>query len=125
MSSTDLRRRPLTPLAVATTGAAGGGRRDRGVGHGVGVRVVLRRRPGGGTLDEPGFATAAESVCATTATCGASSPGFETPDATAGAAVVAQANGELDAMLARLAELTPGTDRDRTMVAERLGDWRT
>ena len=80
-----------------------------------------------GTLDDPAFATTAESICSAAAAELAGLPkAFETPTAAERAAVIVRSDAILSTMLDRLQAAAPPADtNDGTNVAEWLADWRT
>ncbi|MEJ5256347.1 MAG: hypothetical protein WHS89_13460 [Acidimicrobiales bacterium] len=89
---------------------------------------ALTRTPGRppGSLDDPGFATSAEPVCAAAqAELSQLPPAYSASDPAARAATVSAATDRLERMLNQLQATTPppGT-RDGDMVAEWLNDWR-
>jgi hypothetical protein len=83
-----------------------------------------KRAPG--TLDDPAFSKAAESICAATkAQLDALPKAQDTTDHVARAEVVAQTDVDLRAMLDQLRAIAPTEGRDGSMTLEWLADWST
>lgn len=83
-------------------------------------------RPAPDLLDDPGFAAAAEPVCAAArAQLGRLEPAPLATDHLDRAATIDQANRILGGMLSELRALSPTTERDRQIVGAWLTDWET
>ena len=83
-------------------------------------------RPAPDLLDDPGFAAAAEPVCAAArAKLDRLEPAPLATDHVDRAATIDEANLVLADMLQELRAQTPATDRDRQIVGDWLTDWET
>jgi hypothetical protein len=88
--------------------------------------LTRQPEPAPDLLDDATFSTHAEQTCARTLQqLDRLPPAHEAAAATERAAVVEQSNQELAAMLTDLRAAMPAGERDRRMLEEWLGDWRT